>query len=115
MFSPVKQLQLIAQFYNRHPKPESESLDGVLCWHAKVREGEDEAETWLDAKTGFPKKFIVRRGSGRVMSHQFENFSPENPSDPLTFGTLPPVASTGSQVDAHAPVHLIAPPVSDVR
>jgi hypothetical protein len=44
----------IAFVYNQHPRPESEALNGILCWHAKVREGDNQAETWLDANTGFP-------------------------------------------------------------
>jgi hypothetical protein len=85
LLNPVKQLQPIALAFNRHPLPDTVSLDGVLCWHAKVREGDDETETWLDAKTGFPKRFIVTRGDGRVMAQTFENFNSSVPNDQRVF------------------------------
>jgi outer membrane lipoprotein-sorting protein len=81
---PVKQLHAVAATYNRHPKPDSVSLDGVLCWHTKTREGNDEVETWLDAKTGFPKKFTATRG-GRTITSDFSKFSATVPDDPRLF------------------------------
>lgn len=85
LLDPVKMLGAVAMVYDRHPRPESVALDGVLCWHAKVKEGNDECEVWLDAKTGFPKKFIAARGSGRVRAYAFEKFSPTAPSNSRLF------------------------------
>jgi outer membrane lipoprotein-sorting protein len=83
--NPVGQLEMIADAYNRHPKPDSVLLDGVLCWHAKVQDGENEGEAWIDGKTGFPKKFIATRRNRGAMTVQFEGYSSESPSDPRVF------------------------------
>jgi hypothetical protein len=87
MLSPLKQLAAIAFAYDRHPKPEYQSLDGALCWHASLREGDHEAEAWLDAKTRFPRKFQTRRPNGRTISYEFQRFSPEAPNDTRIFDT----------------------------
>ena len=82
---PVMLLKAIEMVYTRHPSPESVALDGVLCWHSKVNESDEQGEVWLEAKTGFPIKFVGTRKSGRVMAYTFEKFSPTVPADPRLF------------------------------
>jgi hypothetical protein len=78
--SPVKQLQLLADAFNSHQKPDPQTVDGVFCWHAKGQTGHSETDIWIDAKTNFPKRVVSSAHGGRRLTQDYDRFEADLPN-----------------------------------